>query len=168
MHFGGTCRGRSARGTPRGALLVACALGQDKQQLHRFPFFVGKVGVVGLWRLDKQALEAATPEEEMLRAVLVVACIASASAFGLAPATPALRSAGKASLPLSTRPSVRARALGGATKLSALGNLFGLGEPRCFMCIARIDTTALWHAGFNFCQRRADPFSTGADLLDRG
>lgn len=109
-----------------------------------------------------------TPEEEMLRAVLVVACIASASAFGLAPATPALRSVGKASLPLSTRPSVRARALGGATKLSALGNLFGLGEPRCFMCIARIDTAALWHAGFNFCQRRADPFSTGAELLDRG
>ena len=29
MHFGGTCRGRSARGTPRGALLVACALGHD-------------------------------------------------------------------------------------------------------------------------------------------
>jgi len=62
----------------------------------------------------------------MIRSVLVVACIASASAFGLAPATPALRSA-KASLPLSSRPAVRARALGGATKLSALGNLFGLG-----------------------------------------
>merc|ERR1719329_969141 len=61
----------------------------------------------------------------MLRVLVLTAMAASATAFGLAPATPALRSAGKAALPLAGRP--RARALGGATKLSALGNLFGLG-----------------------------------------
>ena len=60
-----------------------------------------------------------------MRSVIFVALVASASAFGLAPATPALRSVGKASLPLASRP--RARSLGGATKLNALGNLFGLG-----------------------------------------
>jgi len=63
-----------------------------------------------------------------LRSVLLVACIAGTTAFGLAPAAPALRSVGKASLPLSGRPSSRAgRSLGGATKLNALGNLFGGG-----------------------------------------
>ena len=61
----------------------------------------------------------------MMRSVLVVACIASATAFGLAPATPALRAAGKASLPLASRPAARVGKLGGATKLAALGNLFG-------------------------------------------
>jgi len=66
----------------------------------------------------------------MLRQVFFVALVAGASAFGLAPsATPALRSVGKASLPLSSRPSARVHSLGGATKLSALGNLFGLGLP---------------------------------------
>jgi len=64
----------------------------------------------------------------MLRQVFFVALVAGASAFGLAPsAAPALRSVGKASLPLSSRPSARVHSLGGATKLSALGNLFGLG-----------------------------------------
>ena len=58
-----------------------------------------------------------------MRSLILVALVASASAFGLAPATPALRSAGKAALPLASRP--RALAVGGATKLSALGNLFG-------------------------------------------
>jgi hypothetical protein len=58
-----------------------------------------------------------------MRSLILVALVASASAFGLAPATPALRSAGKAALPLASRP--RALAVGGATKLAALGNLFG-------------------------------------------
>jgi hypothetical protein len=58
-----------------------------------------------------------------MRSVILVALVATASAFGLAPATPALRSAGKAALPLASRP--RTLAVGGATKLSALGNLFG-------------------------------------------
>ena len=70
---------------------------------------------------------AATKIHIMLRVLVLTAMAASATAFGLAPATPALRSAGKAALPLAGRP--RARALGGATKLSALGNLFGLGSP---------------------------------------
>jgi hypothetical protein len=58
-----------------------------------------------------------------MRSVILVALVATASAFGLAPATPTLRSAGKAALPLASRP--RTLAVGGATKLSALGNLFG-------------------------------------------
>merc|ERR1719352_1706887 len=60
----------------------------------------------------------------MLRALLVVAALAQASAFGLAPA-PALRGSGR--LSLASRPT-RFAAPGGATKLNALGNLFGGGN----------------------------------------
>ena len=60
----------------------------------------------------------------MLRAVLVAAALAQASAFGLAPA-PALRGSGR--LSLASRPT-RFAAPGGATKLNALGNLFGGGN----------------------------------------
>ena len=98
----------------------------SKEKLKQWHSFGGLLLCTSSAALKLRPAGRRPSENTMLRSVLVFACIAASSAFSVAPAAPSLRASGRASLPLANRP-VRVSTVGGATKLQALGNLFGLG-----------------------------------------